>query len=142
MVNTSHRRSCSPNKSTPSLLDLCIPKSPPPWLLTPTRSLSMRRGLSLYSRKMVFQSTSMHWTVHISWLNTIPRERVCIKIPVTPQAVVACKELAKSGINSLGTSLFTVPQAIAASQAGCFYVAPYFNRQSLPFSLSYIGPGR
>lgn len=54
-------------------------------------------------------------------------DRVCIKIPVTPESVLACQQLEKDGIRTLGTCLFSVPQALAASQAGCLYVAPYFN---------------
>ncbi|THH34027.1 hypothetical protein EUX98_g88 [Antrodiella citrinella] len=59
--------------------------------------------------------------------NGIPRSKVCIKIPVTPESVLACRDLQKQGINTLGTCLFNLPQALAASQAGCLYVAPYFN---------------
>jgi len=57
----------------------------------------------------------------------VPKSRVCIKIPVTPESVLACSELQKAGINTLGTCLFNLPQALAAAQAGCLYVAPYFN---------------
>jgi len=35
--------------------------------------------------------------------------------------------LLKEGIRTLGTSLFGLPQAIAASQAGCLYISPYYN---------------
>ncbi|TCD71523.1 hypothetical protein EIP91_008904 [Steccherinum ochraceum] len=57
----------------------------------------------------------------------IPKSRVCIKIPATPQGILACRELQGSGINTLATIVFSLPQALAASQAGCLYVAPYFN---------------
>lgn len=30
-------------------------------------------------------------------------------------------------IRTLGTGLFSVPQAIAAAQAGCLYISPYYN---------------
>jgi len=56
-----------------------------------------------------------------------PRDRVCIKIPATPESILACKELEENGIRTLATCLFSIPQAMAASQAGCLYVAPYFN---------------
>ncbi|KXN81703.1 Transaldolase [Leucoagaricus sp. SymC.cos] len=55
------------------------------------------------------------------------RERVCIKIPATPESLIACQYLQKIGIQTLATTLFSLPQALAASQAGCKYVAPYFN---------------
>lgn len=57
----------------------------------------------------------------------IPKERVCIKIPSTPAGLLACRQLEGEGIRTLATCLFSVPQAVAAHQAGCLYVAPYFN---------------
>jgi transaldolase len=52
---------------------------------------------------------------------------VCIKIPATPESLVACSQLERRGIRTLATTLFCVPQALAAAQAGCLYVAPYVN---------------
>ncbi|KAK1218329.1 hypothetical protein PQX77_019000 [Marasmius sp. AFHP31] len=66
----------------------------------------------------------------------IPKERVCIKIPTTAQSMVACKLLSEMGIQTLATILFSVPQAIAASQANCTYVAPYFNELRVHFEPS------
>ncbi|KAF7375644.1 Aldolase [Mycena sanguinolenta] len=63
----------------------------------------------------------------------IPTERVCIKIPATPESLLACRELQASGIQTLATCLFSFPQAVAASQAGCTYVAPYFNELRVHF---------
>jgi transaldolase len=71
----------------------------------------------------------------------ISRDRVCIKIPVTPESILACKELEESGIRTLGTCLFSVPQAMAASQAGCLSISPYFNELRVHFpegASSYI----
>ncbi|PCH36836.1 aldolase [Wolfiporia cocos MD-104 SS10] len=66
-------------------------------------------------------------------VNGIPASRVCIKIPATPESIVACQYLEKIGIRTLATCLFSVPQAVAASQAGCLYVAPYFNELRVHF---------
>ncbi|KAJ7471085.1 aldolase [Mycena latifolia] len=63
----------------------------------------------------------------------IPQNRVCIKIPATPESLLACRELQASGIQTLATCLFSVPQAVAASQASCLYVAPYFNELRVHF---------
>ncbi|CAL1695848.1 unnamed protein product [Somion occarium] len=63
----------------------------------------------------------------------IPKSRVCIKIPITPESIIACQYLEKLGIRTLGTCLFSLPQALAASQAGCLYVAPYFNELRVHF---------
>lgn len=57
----------------------------------------------------------------------ISQDRYCIKIPSTGPALNACPQLKEEGIATLGTALFGLPQAIAASQAGCLYISPYFN---------------
>lgn len=64
----------------------------------------------------------------------ISKDRFCIKIPVTGPAINAGPILLKEGIRTLGTSLFGLEQAIAASQAGCLYISPYYNGKS-----SFIG---
>jgi len=68
--------------------------------------------------------------------NDIPRFRVCIKIPATPESIIACHKLEQEGIRTLATCLFSTPQALAASQAGCLYVAPYFNELRVHFQPS------
>ncbi|KAI0037104.1 aldolase [Vararia minispora EC-137] len=65
--------------------------------------------------------------------NGVPADRVCIKIPATPESLLACAALEKRGIRTLATTLFSVPQAIAAHQARCLYVAPYFNELPVHF---------
>ncbi|KAJ7071993.1 hypothetical protein C8F01DRAFT_973396 [Mycena amicta] len=57
----------------------------------------------------------------------ISKDRFCIKIPVTGPAINASPILLEEGIRTLGTSLFSVAQAIAASQAKCLYISPYYN---------------
>ncbi|KAK0100209.1 hypothetical protein ONS95_008548 [Cadophora gregata] len=57
----------------------------------------------------------------------ISKDRFCIKIPATGPAMNAGPILLKEGIRTLGTSLFSLSQAIAASQAGCLYISPYYN---------------
>ncbi|KAI1441919.1 transaldolase [Annulohypoxylon stygium] len=57
----------------------------------------------------------------------ISRDRFCIKIPSTGPALNAAKILQQEGIQTLGTALFGVPQAVACSQAGCLYISPYYN---------------
>jgi transaldolase len=46
--------------------------------------------------------------------------------------------LLKEGIRTLGTSLFSVAQAIASSQAGCLYISPYFNGERSPHALRFL----
>ncbi|KAF4454231.1 hypothetical protein F53441_3231 [Fusarium austroafricanum] len=57
----------------------------------------------------------------------VPKDRICIKIPCTGPALNASPILLKEGIHTLGTSLFSVAQAIAASQAGTLSISPYYN---------------
>ncbi|KAF2179397.1 aldolase [Zopfia rhizophila CBS 207.26] len=60
----------------------------------------------------------------------IPKTRYFIKIPSTGPALNAVPALEAEGIRTLGTALFSLPQAIACSQAGCLYISPYFNEET------------
>ncbi|KAF9459127.1 aldolase [Collybia nuda] len=57
----------------------------------------------------------------------IPKTRLCIKVPATPESLVACQLLRKDNINTSATCVFSVAQAQAAAQAGCSYVIAFFN---------------
>ncbi|KAG5640208.1 hypothetical protein DXG03_000577, partial [Asterophora parasitica] len=61
--------------------------------------------------------------------HAIPSSRVCVKIPSTPEGLLACRVLESSEprIHTLGTILFSVEQAQAAAQAGCTSISPYFH---------------
>ncbi|RSH89675.1 hypothetical protein EHS25_002226 [Saitozyma podzolica] len=70
----------------------------------------------------------------------IPRDRFCIKVPCTGPALAAARILNDEGIRTLGTSLFGLPQAIAASQAGCLYISPYYNECRAHAELDTLWP--
>ncbi|KAI1024167.1 hypothetical protein LB504_005330 [Fusarium proliferatum] len=57
----------------------------------------------------------------------ISKDRICIKIPCTGPALNASPILLREGIRTLGTSLFSVAQAVAASQAQTLSISPYYN---------------
>ncbi|MCO5589806.1 hypothetical protein L7F22_043775 [Adiantum nelumboides] len=57
----------------------------------------------------------------------ISKDRYAIKIPTTGPAMNAAKQLESDGISTLGTALFSVAQAIAAGQANCYAISPYYN---------------
>ena len=57
----------------------------------------------------------------------IPRDRFCIKIPSAGPALSAAKILQEEGIQTLGTALFGIPQAVACSQARTLFISPYYN---------------
>ena len=51
-----------------------------------------------------------------------------IKVPLTPQGLLACKELSKEGIRTNVTLIFSAAQAILAAKAGATYVSPFVGR--------------
>lgn len=96
--------------------------------------LIMPRGSWIYSLQTVYQSMSLSFI--LSWSDQKPflRDRVCIKIPSTVEALIACSHLSKMGIQTLGTCIFSLPQALAASQAGCIHITPYLNGMRMFFA--------
>lgn len=68
----------------------------------------------------------------------VSKDRFCIKIPSTGPALSACPILLQEGIRTLGTALFSVHQAIAASQAGCLYISPYYNGKTAGDALTNL----
>lgn len=57
----------------------------------------------------------------------VPQDRVCFKLPFTGAAACAALELNAEGIRTLATTVFSLEQAIAASQSNCLFISPYFN---------------
>ena len=51
-----------------------------------------------------------------------------IKVPCTPNGLLACKELSNEGINVNVTLIFSQSQAILAAKAGAQYVSPFVGR--------------
>ena len=51
-----------------------------------------------------------------------------IKVPCTPNGLLACKELSDDGINVNVTLIFSQSQAILAAKAGATYVSPFVGR--------------
>ncbi|KAL6862274.1 hypothetical protein J3F83DRAFT_745702 [Trichoderma novae-zelandiae] len=57
----------------------------------------------------------------------VPRDRFAIKIPFSGPAAAAAAVLNAEGIRTLATSVFSLEQAVAASQSGCLFISPYYN---------------
>lgn len=55
-------------------------------------------------------------------------DKLVIKIPASPEGIKAIKELKKSGVRTLATTIYTPMQGYLAAKAGASYVAPYVNR--------------
>jgi transaldolase len=59
----------------------------------------------------------------------VPKERVLIKIASTWEGIQAARILQKDhGINCNLTLMFSLPQAIAAAEAGAFLISPFVGR--------------
>ena len=58
----------------------------------------------------------------------IPRERVLIKIASTWEGIRAAEVLEKEGIHCNMTLLFSLPQAVAAADAGAKLISPFVGR--------------
>jgi transaldolase len=56
-------------------------------------------------------------------------EEVCtIKVPCTPEGLLACRELSKERIRTNVTLVFSAAQAILAAKSGATYVSPFVGR--------------
>lgn len=53
---------------------------------------------------------------------------IYIKIPVTPEGLVAIKQLKQLGLKITATAIYTSFQGLLALTAGADYLAPYYNR--------------
>ena len=53
---------------------------------------------------------------------------IFIKVPVTPEGLVAIKTLKSEGYKITATAIYTVFQGLLAIEAGADYLAPYYNR--------------
>ncbi|MFP5108829.1 fructose-6-phosphate aldolase [Neobacillus sp. C211] len=54
--------------------------------------------------------------------------KVTIKLPMTLAGLEACRYLAKKGVKTNVTLIFTVNQALLAARAGATYVSPFLGR--------------
>ncbi|CDJ41280.1 transaldolase, putative [Eimeria tenella] len=58
----------------------------------------------------------------------ISKDRILIKVAATWEGIQAAKQLKEEGINCNITLLFSLCQAVAASEAGAFLVSPFVGR--------------
>ena len=57
-------------------------------------------------------------------------EEVTIKLPLTKEGLIACKDLSEQGIKTNVTLCFSVAQAAMAAKAGATYVSPFVGRMN------------
>ena len=55
-------------------------------------------------------------------------EVATIKLPMTSDGLLVCRQLSKQLIRTNVTLIFTIPQAILAAKAGATYVSPFVGR--------------
>ncbi|MBZ0274156.1 fructose-6-phosphate aldolase [bacterium] len=55
-------------------------------------------------------------------------KNVVVKIPMTPEGMIAVKELKKKGVRTNVTLIFSPAQALIAAKAGASYVSPFLGR--------------
>ncbi len=53
---------------------------------------------------------------------------ITIKLPLTREGLIACKELTDDGVETNVTLCFSVAQAVMAAKAGATYVSPFIGR--------------
>ncbi|KAK2599896.1 hypothetical protein N8I77_011613 [Diaporthe amygdali] len=68
----------------------------------------------------------------------VARDRFVIKVPFSGPAASAAKVLNAEGIRTLATAVFSLEQAIAASQSNCLFISPYFNEIATHLDSSLI----
>ena len=61
-------------------------------------------------------------------LVALDREKVVVKIPMTPDGMLAVRRCAESGIRTNVTLVFSAAQALLAAKAGTSYVSPFIGR--------------
>ena len=56
------------------------------------------------------------------------RDVTTIKLPMTSDGLLVCRQLSKQLVRTNVTLIFTIPQAVLAAKAGATYVSPFVGR--------------
>jgi len=93
--------------------------------------------IRMLSREFTFESISaevdgknaeeMLW--HADKYISIGSE-VTIKLPLTKEGLIACKELSKQGVKTNVTLCFSTSQAVMTALAGATYISPFVGRMN------------
>ena len=57
-------------------------------------------------------------------------DNVTIKLPLTKEGLIACKELTRQGVTTNVTLCFSAAQAVMAAKAGATYISPFVGRMN------------
>jgi len=69
-----------------------------------------------------------HRFIELYGKQSIPRERILIKLASTWEGIRACETLQREGINCNMTLLFSLPQAVACAEAKAKLISPFVGR--------------
>ncbi|KAL3429242.1 hypothetical protein BDV09DRAFT_190282 [Aspergillus tetrazonus] len=71
---------------------------------------------------------------------SFPSSRLVIKVPATWEGLQACRDLQAFKIKTLGTTLFSMEQAILAGEAGCVSISPFLHSLRILVDPEYKDP--
>ncbi|KAL4765022.1 uncharacterized protein BDW70DRAFT_147326 [Aspergillus foveolatus] len=71
---------------------------------------------------------------------SFPSSRLVIKVPATWEGLQACRDLQAFKIKTLGTTLFSMEQAVLAGEAGCVSISPFVHSLRILVDPEYKDP--
>ncbi|KAL4885404.1 aldolase [Aspergillus karnatakaensis] len=80
-----------------------------------------------YSKQKVVETGKRYHKLFNLLHPSFPTSRLVMKIPATWEALQAGRELRASNIKTLGTTLFTMEQAVLAGEVGCVSISPFVH---------------
>ncbi|WP_423364257.1 fructose-6-phosphate aldolase [Mycoplasma sp. P36-A1] len=73
-------------------------------------------------------STDAHGMIEEGKQLALIHPNIVIKVPITPEGLTACSQLAKEGIKVNVTLIFSANQALMAARANAAFVSPFVGR--------------
>ncbi|KAL5001724.1 aldolase [Aspergillus recurvatus] len=80
-----------------------------------------------YSKSKVVEAAKRLYRLFAIINPSFPASRLVIKVPATWEGLQACRDLHASNVKTLGTTLFSMEQAILAGEAGCVSISPFVH---------------
>ncbi|KAL5040938.1 hypothetical protein BDW71DRAFT_213593 [Aspergillus fruticulosus] len=80
-----------------------------------------------YSKAKVVEAAKRLYRLLTIINPSFPTSRLVIKVPATWEGLQACRDLCASNVKTLGTTLFSMEQAILAGEAGCVSISPFVH---------------
>ncbi|KAL4773896.1 aldolase [Aspergillus nidulans var. acristatus] len=93
-----------------------------------------------YSRTKVVEAAKRFYRLFALINPSFPSSRLVIKVPATWEGLQACHDLQAFKIKTLGTTLFSMEQAILAGEAGCVSISPFVHSLRILVDPEYKDP--